>query len=298
MSKAQDTDIDDGLTDEERAALAEDEGVGEEAAEEESAESTEGKAAEEAPKDEAKEQEAAAADDKPADEQPAGAAEQPGADAVDTPAPGQQSAPLLVAQAPEDAEEKLTAIATKKDELIEKFDNGDITAREYQKELDALNKEERTIELDVREAQLAAKLEKQRQQNEWFATCNAFVASNSVYKDARLYRALDAEVRELASKPETANWSGQKILEEAHKNLSDAFGLPSAKAAAPAPKTPVKPRAELPPNLAKVPSAEIEDTSGGKFAVLDRMANTDPIGYEAALAKMSEADRNAYLASA
>ena len=46
-----------------------------------------------------------------------------------------------------------------------------------------------------------------------------------------------------------------------------------------------------------MPSAEIESTTGGKYAVLDRLASTDPLGYEAALERMSEAERNAYLAS-
>jgi hypothetical protein len=49
--------------------------------------------------------------------------------------------------------------------------------------------------------------------------------------------------------------------------------------------------------LAKVPAADVEDTNGGRFAVLDRMASTDPLGYEEALNKMSAAERDAYMAS-
>ena len=47
-----------------------------------------------------------------------------------------------------------------------------------------------------------------------------------------------------------------------------------------------------------MPAADVEDTSGNRFAVLDRMSNTDPLGFEEALSKMSQADRDAYLASA
>ena len=41
----------------------------------------------------------------------------------------------------------------------------------------------------------------------------------------------------------------------------------------------------------------MNDTDGGRFAVLDRLAATDPIAYEDALAKMPEAERNAYMAA-
>lgn len=284
------TVIDDGLTDEERAALQEDDGSGTEA----NAEGTPNAEQEAA---------AAAADDKPEVEKPAAEA-----GAEDTPAAADgaaadaepeaaeavaQSLPVLVAPPPENSEARLTEIATKKEALIDQFDNGDITAKEYQKALDTLSREERQIEMQVHEFTLSQKMEQQRLQNDWVATCNAFVEANTVYKDnPRLYRALDAEVRDLAAKPETANWSGQKFLDEAHKNIAQAFNLsPTAKPAAATPSA----RRELPPNLARVPAADVEDTNGGQFAVLDRLATTDPIGYEEALAKMPEGQREAYL---
>ncbi len=257
-------EIDDGLTEEERAALAEEDG-GTTAADPEAATATE----------------------------PEAAAAEPAADTAEPEAP-QQAAPILVAPSTDDSEARLTDIATKKDTLLTQFDDGEITAREYQKQLDALSREERKIEFEMHEANLAAKLEQQRLQNEWSATCNSFVERHPVYKDnPRLYKALDAEVRDLANRPDTANWTGQKFLDEAHKALVQAFGLKEA--GAPAAK--FNPAANLPPNLAKVPAAEMEDTNGGRFAVLDRMANSDPIGYEEALNKLSDSERNAYLAS-
>lgn len=284
------TELDDGLTDEERAALSDDgdivnadPGTGE-------ADGQDTERAAEA---------AATAAEPDADAGAAAGATDPAADPADEePAPEakQQPAPILVAPPAEDAEAKLNEIASKKDAILEQFDNGDITAREYQKELDALAKQERQIERMQDRAELAASMEQQRLQNDWISTCNAFVDSNPIYKDnPRLYKALDAEVRELASKPESANWSGQKFLDEAHKNLAQAFNLPASKATTP--KTPQTTRKDLPPNLAKVPAANLEDTSGGRFAVLDRMANTDPLGYEEALARMPAAERDAYLAS-
>lgn len=273
----QNTETDDGLTPEEREALAEEEIATLQ-------EDTEGKQTESAPK------EAAPVD---GERQDATSQESPPKDDAAPAEPAPQ--PLLVAQAPADAEAKLTEIATKKDALLTQFDDGDITAREYQKQLDELSKQERRIEFEVHEAQLAQKLEQQRLQNEWTATCNAFVQTHAIYQNnPRLYKALDAEVRDLASKPETASWSGQRFLDEAHKNLKAAFGLQDGESVKATSKQQVR---ELPPNLARVPAADVEDTNGNRYAVLDRMANTDPIGYEEALSKMSESERNRYLAS-
>lgn len=281
-------EIDDGLTDEERAALADEDGSGAEA----------GTEAAQGADNEQQQAEAAAADDKSTDD--AAEAEQPaaaeaGADEQAAEAQPQQT-PILVAASVEEATAKLNDIQAQKDALLDQFDNGDMSARDYQKQVDALGKEERGLERQIYEAELANKLEGQRLQNEWVTTCNNFIADNAIYKDnPRLYKALDAEVRELANDPKTASWTGQKFLEEAHKNLSEAFNLPSAKKATT--KIDTANKRELPPNLSKVPSAEIEDTSGGRFAVLDRMATNDPLAYEEALAKMPEAERNAYLAS-
>lgn len=284
--------LDDGLTDEERAALAEEEGTGTPPADDPEAQAAaDAKAAEEAAKKAAEEEAAKKAAEEAAAANPDGKTTETPPDDEDQPTTGN---PILVAPPPADAEAKLTDIATKKDALLTQFDDGDITARDYQKQLDSLNREERQIERDVHEAKLAEKMEQQRLQNDWTTTCNTFVEQHAVYKDnPRLYRALDAEVRELAAKPETATWSGQKFLDEAHKNLKAAFGFQEADA----PAANKQPRRDLPPNLAKVPAAEVNDTDGNRFAVLDRMASSDPLGYEEALSKMSQADRDAYLSA-
>lgn len=287
-----DNEIEDGLTPEERAALAEDDGgAGTPPASDDDADKA-AEAAAAAEADQAKQAaEAAAAKAKEEEAAAAAAAEKPAEPAADATA---QAQPILVAPPVDDAESRLTEIASKKETLLTQFDDGDITAKEYQKQLDELSKQERRIEFEIHEAQLASKMEQQRLQNEWTATCNTFVETHAIYKDnPRLYKALDAEVRELAGKPETANWSGQKFLEEAHKNLKAAFGF--AEPTDGKPQQRYNPANNLPPNLAKVPAAEVEDTNGGKFAVLDRLASSDPLAYEETLARMSEADRNAYL---
>ena len=296
------TELDDGLTAEEREALSEEEGAGTESTQNanagvgaDDAEAAATKAAADAAALEA----AQNADATGGDAGAQSAAAQPAAAEQIATEAKQQSSPVLVATIPADVEVKLAEIGTKKSALLDNFDNGDITARDYQLQLDALAKEERVIERQQDRADLASQMEKQRLQNEWTATCNKFVESNSSYQEMPwLYMQLDAKVRELAVKPETVNWSGQKFLDEAHKELAVKYKLPAeGTQAAPKAADRGRPTDNLPPNLARVPAAQIEDTSGGQFAVLDRMANTDPIAYEEALNKMPAAQREAYLSA-
>lgn len=288
---------DDGLTPEERAALGEDDGAGTNAKTDDAATDTDTNTDEDT---KAAEDAAAAAADKAKQEADAAAAAAKTEEVAEAPTDAQQTAPILVAQPVADAEARLAEIATKKDAILTQFDEGDITGRDYQKQLEELSKQERKIEFEVHEAQLAAKLEQQRLQNDWNATCNAFISANPVYKDMPwAYKELDAKVRELANPeihPETTNWTGQKFLEEAHKALKAQYKFPDAPASDKPNDSQRQPR-DLPPNLAKVPAANLEDTNGGRFSVLDRLANTDPIAYEEALNKLSATERDAYLAA-
>lgn len=278
-----DIEHDDGLTDEERAAL-EDGGDGAES--EPAGNEGEGQGeGQEGDGNEGEGSEPAA----PAGDEPAAPSRDDGADPVEE----VKTAPILVADAPADADTKLAEIATKKEALITQFDDGDITAKEYQQQLDALSKQEREVELAIHKAQLAAEMEQQRLKNEWTTTVTSFIEANPIYKDnPRLYRALDQEVRDVANSEEGKTLSGAKILAKAHENLAQAFGFKPATKPAGKP-----PKADLPPSLHGVPAADANDVQGGKYAALDRLASTNPIAYEEALMKLSDGERDAYLAS-
>lgn len=288
-------EIDDGLTPEERAAIASDDDIIET---DDLPEDPQDPVDQEDPPADPEDNPADPAD--PADpvDPPADPANPP-ADPADVPAPTEQ--PVFVAQVPADAEAKLADISTKKDELITKFDDGDITAKEYQQQLDALMKEERQIELALHEAQLAAKMEQQRQVNEWNATVNSFIAENPRYNpqtSPRMYQLLDMEVRAVANSDEfknrTDSAAGRLIMQRAHENLAKELGFEVKPAGKQQQKVP---KPTLPPSLHTAPAAEASETSNGKFAVLDRLQATDPIGYEEALMKLSDRDREAYLSA-
>lgn len=238
-------------------------------------------------------------------EQPPVAASAPAAaEPAAAPSHAPQQAPILVAQAPEDAEAKLKEIKDSKAALRQKYDDGDITFAEFQEQNEAFDEQRLEIRLAVETAQTAQKMEMQRQQNQWSADCDAFMAQ---YKDiytgeanAAVFADLDAAIKTIAVMPSSATKTGPQILDMAHRAVMAARGTPvvaEAKAEPkPAPRKEI-PKPTLPPDLGGMPAATGNDPGEGKWASLDRLQDSNPEAYEAALAKLPEAERDAYLAA-
>lgn len=304
-TKTENDEILDSLTDEERAALEGDDGSGDQNDNDQGSGDGANDAGDDGAGGDGGDADAAGnGDDTGAADAAAGRddgqADASGSDAEQSQGQTSQSAPLLVVEAPADADAKLSKIAEDKAALLSQFDEGDITTAEYQQKLDTLYKQEREIERAVDKAQIAAEMERQRAQNDWDSTCAAFLDANAQYKEnPRLYRALDQEIRDIANSEAGKSLNGQQILDKAHANLAEAFGFSKAPAPKPGdPKPRVVPKPAVPPTLGKVPAAENNDTNGGRFANLDRLSTTNPLAYEDALMKLSDAERDAYLASA
>jgi len=218
-----------------------------------------------------------------------------------------QSAPLLVAEAPADAEEKLKAIAADKAELRRKYDDGEITFDEYEDQKDGYVKQEREIERAIDKANIAAAMEAQRLQNQWDADCKTFLDSNKdLYTgdaNKERFEELNETIKLLAQQPRNAGLSGPQLLAKAHTVTLAARGetVPQQKTDTKADTKPTKqpiPKAILPPDLGAMPAASGNDPTEGKWASLDRLRDSgNGVAYEAALSKMSQADRDAYLAA-
>lgn len=279
-----------GLTAEERAALEEDDDTEtdeEEADETESGDETEADAGDDAAEgaDDGEQQADDGADD--SDEGDESGAER-----------SQQQGPILVAEAPEKAEERLGEIKTAKAELRKKYDDGELTFDEYESQVEALDDERMEIRLALKEAETAAKIEHQRQVNEREAQINGFLAEIGVKRDFSDLRfaALDNAVKIIAGKEENADLGVREILEKAY-GLCVEQGVIQKKADK-APEVQAKPRKPIAtvPNLAKVPAADQTDTDdGNRFAYIDRIA--DPVAREKAFQKLSPADQEAYLST-
>src|SRR5690554_2651355 len=208
----------DGLTDEEREAMEELKAMEAAATDDDpEVDDDELEAADkeaETDEDEDEQDDEAAADDGEGGESDDDAGDDDGADRDRS----EERAPLLVAEAPEDAEERLSKISDEKAKLVEQFDDGELTAKEYQQQLDALNKEERQVELALHKAQIAADMEEQRLANEREAAINAFLKEVDIPRDPTNLRfaTLDAAVRLVASDESNADLSAREILQKAY----------------------------------------------------------------------------------
>lgn len=293
-----DTDADDPLFD--PNAVVKDGGEQEDQGDQEQEEQEEEQEALTPEQEQAKADEEAATKVK-ADEDAAAAAE---AAKTKEPEPEPARAPILLAEAPEDAETKLADIASKKAALGDKFDDGDLTSKEYQAQLDDLNKEERALERAIDKAQIAQDLENQRITNERMVEINTFLKEVEIPHDPKnlRFRVLDAAVRDVANDEANVNLSAREVMQKAYDMCIEEGAL-VAKTKAPAategkkPDVPVKQKAPInaPPSLANLPASEINNTDDNRFAYLNRIA--DPDKREAAFSKLSPADQEAYLAT-
>ncbi|MBP2564631.1 cell division protein FtsB [Agrobacterium tumefaciens] len=193
--------------------------------------------------------------------------------------------------------EQIEALEKQKDELDTKWDDGELTGPEYRAEIRKID-----AQLDVfKEQRMAANIGKTNAVQHYFdVTVPDFLAKHTEYeKGSILHAMLEAEVKKL--QVQSQNPLNPAILERAHQNLTEqvtkAYGVkPSAQNKQPGTK-PAAAAREVVPTLGTVPAADANDDSdGGEFAYLDRLANSDVEKYEQELAKLSDEKRDRYLA--
>ena len=244
------------------------------------------------------EQEAKKADDAEA----ATSAEQAPADAAadaDAAKPqAQERKPRPVFEAPDvpaDVDDQIAAAKLAKIKLAEKFDEGEITAVEDAKQTEELNDFQRELENKRFKAQLAAESQQSRELDSWEETCSDFLSAHPEISKSKLrYDSFDYAVRLVTGDQANAALTGAQQLEKAYQTWVTELGIqveqPAQSGAKPDPRKP-----KVVPNIGSLPAAQANDTDDGKFAYLDRPADSDSLKYEATLAKLSDADREAYL---
>ena len=191
-----------------------------------------------------------------------------------------------------------------RDALEDKFEAGDIDSKAYREQSraidSALRAETRKIEAASQNAEINGQL--------WAAEQAAFFRANKTYtreSNPVLWGTLNQEVMRVANDPATAGLTGIQVLCLAKANVEKAFSamFPGAsKDKAPTEKSgkkPVtpKPKAQRPTHqtLRDVPAADTADVGNDRFAHLDKLTG---LKLEAAIAAMSEADKQAYLSGA
>lgn len=209
-----------------------------------------------------------------------------------------QAAPVFVAEAPADADEKLADIKARLVDARAKYEAGELTFDQYEDTKDELAEEKAAINRQIDRAQLSQEMIRQQ----WLAEGERFAAENGYVAGSRHYQMLDIELRAVSADPANAHFtSPMQFLQKAHANLeADGFApkgkTAPAPAAAPAAKAKAKvevPKPNLPPNLAFTPAADASDAKNGQWAHIDNIV--DPDEREAAVMKLSEAQRDAYL---
>lgn len=191
-----------------------------------------------------------------------------------------------------------------RDVLEDQFEAGEIDSKAYREATraidSALRTETRKIEAASQNAEINGQL--------WAAEQAAFFKANKTYtREANpvLWGTLNQEVMRVANDPATSGLTGIQVLCLAKANVEKAFsamfpGASKEKAAAEKPgKKPVtpKPKAQRPNHqtLRDVPAADTADVGNDRFAHLDKLTG---LKLEAAIASMSEADKQAYLSGA
>lgn len=230
---------------------------------------------------------------------------------------GEDDAPVIRPDAPAKPEgerladdavtSKLADIDTRKGKLAEQLDDGEITTKEYTDALDKLNDERAGINADAqrwKDYDDRVQAHTDTVEKRWYDDVKAYLEKNPELNASRSRLvSFDEVVREVTADPANANMSNRRQLALAHEKWREDMGFSKAQepgkkgADEPNPKAKAKAPVEIPPTLAHVPAADITDSDDGKFGYLDSLLNAGkPLEYEAALGRLSDADREEYLA--
>jgi hypothetical protein len=213
--------------------------------------------------------------------------------------------------------ERVKEVDAALDALAAKFDDGEMTAQEYRQQQRQLQDKRD----DLRSAVEQATFHETAANQTWTKACREFMKDNPMYaKQGPLSSMLDAEVRRIQNAyiDKGLNYFDPGILTRAETNVrksaAELLGVqidgkgekPKQDAAADAggkqPPAPTQPkpaaaqaRKEQPvPTLSAVPVAGEEAIGNGEFAWLDRLADSDPLKYEAEMKKLETKDPEKY----
>jgi len=239
--------------------------------------------------------------------------------------------PHYQATLPDDFDAQEAAIKTQADALAAEFKDGVIDFEQYRVQADALNKSERSLNEIRLKASLSQEMTAQTQEQEWAHTVNKFLTATAkadldYSKDPDKQADLDMFVKSLANDAKNGDQPAEWFLVEAHKRVKALHGLGSEpkfaepgflgsepKFAEPSarpegavlrnaaklvsdPNNPSRkpPLDAVPKTLAQVPGSDGPgDVDGNEFSDVDRLTGD---AMEAAIAKMSAAQRDRYMA--
>lgn len=198
--------------------------------------------------------------------------------------------PEMVAPVVEGAADRISELDSRLDALVEQFRDGEIDMATFLSEQGKINDERMEIKLAESQAEFAKTQNEATRDQRWQWEQERFFSQKhtAIYKDPILRAALAASVKTLDADKANAGKPLAWFLEEADRKVRLLMAAKPRQ-----PKTPNL--SAVPKTLATMPAAELPETGGGEFAHLDKL---DGLDLERALAKLSPEQEARYLRSA
>jgi hypothetical protein len=193
-------------------------------------------------------------------------------------------APLLETRIPADLPQRLAALDQEKAEIVARFDEGELTAREYSDGLEAIADKRSDAEWEKRKAAFAREAHEAAIEGAWNREVDKFMrgpAKDIAAKGEAALLAFDSYVKRVTGDPANARLSDRAQLQKAHKLFQADFKLSAARSAS---------AYDSGPGSASDHAMDAHD-----FARLDKLMESDPLAYEKAIERMSAAEVDEYL---
>ena len=215
--------------------------------------------------------------------------------------------PQYSAEVPTDAAAQIKALKTEERTAFKQLMDGEIDSEEYsairdrtETETDDLKTKALTASIfqqaNAQAAEQAAKKDWDKAEKSLF---EVFKAEGLAYKDKpSLLAAYNTNLRALGSDPKNDNRDAAWFLSEAHKLTKADLGFVAQTNTAANSKKRINERvdvSELPPILRSVPASATGAVNSDEFASLRHLMETDAIGFERAVARLSNDQRDRWM---
>lgn len=235
-------------------------------------------------------------------------------------APQPDADPQPAAQVPDvdmaQLDEQIAAFKQQRADLLEQYDDGDLTGAELQAKLDELDEQADAVKVQKAIAQQQI----QQVEQSWKSAVTSHLDAYPELKaNDQVLQGFDAAVRSVTGNPAYAHMTFDQQLTAAHELLAfqakhtGLQGVPPLKGQEPQPKPEAKPEAKPedkakgegktdmrtpPPTLANTPASDISGGSDSPYASLERLAQSsdpaDALRLEEALSRLTPEQRDEF----